>query len=109
MIRKQIKLLNETELIKQFSQNLFWDTDLNALEIEVHKRFIIQRVLEYGIMSDWKLIKDIYGLDCILQEMKKVKNLDDSALSFISTITNTPRREFRCYTLKQSHQKHWNF
>lgn len=101
--------MQSSDIIKHFSFNIFWDTDLNTLDLDLNKRFIIQRVLELGTRSDWELIKEIYGLSGIMEEMKKAKNLDNTALSFISSITNTTKEEYRCYTLKQSHQKHWSF
>jgi hypothetical protein len=36
-----------------FSKNLFWDVDENDLNSEKHARFIIERVLMHGRMSDW--------------------------------------------------------
>jgi len=92
-----------------FSQNLFWDVDASALDMEENKRFIIQRVLEYGIRSDWEIIKNSYGINTIAEEMQKVRTLDRTSLSFISAITNIPVKKFRCYTSKQSKAQHWNF
>lgn len=93
----------------QFSNNLFWDIDIDQLDFEKNKRFIIQRVLEYGTLEDWKKIKTLYGLKQIGCEMQEVRNLDKISLAFISTITNTSIDKFRCYTTRQSHPQHWNF
>jgi hypothetical protein len=92
-----------------FSQNLFWDMDATLLEMNKNKRFIIQRVLEYGTRSDWEIIKHYYGIDNIVKEMQKARSLDKTSLAFISAITNTKKEDFRCYTLKRSHPQHWNF
>lgn len=92
-----------------FSTNLFWDVDASALDMEENKRFVIQRVLEYGILSDWEIIKNSYGINTIAEEMQKVRTLDGTSLSFISAITNIPVKKFRCYTSKQSKVLHWNF
>jgi hypothetical protein len=92
-----------------FSQNLFWDVDASALNMEENKRFIIQRVLEYGIRSDWEIIKKSYGINTIAEEMQKVRTLERTSLSFISAITNIPVKKFKCYTSKQQKAPHWNF
>ncbi len=92
-----------------FSPNLFWDVNISSLEMEKDKRFIIQRVLEYGTLSDWKIIKNCYGINKITKEMQKVRVLDNVSLSFISTIANIKKESFRCYILKQSQPPHWNF
>lgn len=100
----QATLMND-----RFSPNLFWDVDASTIDMDKNKRFIIQRVLEYGIRSDWELIKNYYGVDTIVREMQKVRNLDRISLSFISAIAGIPLTKFRCYILKQSKTQHWNF
>jgi len=96
-------------LIDSFSPNLFWDVELSSQNFNKFKRFIIQRVLEYGTLSDWKVIKEYYGIHTIAKEMQKTRSLDKTALSFISTIADIPKELFRCYTSKPLNPQHWNF
>ena len=97
------------KIVEQFSKNLFWDINTADIDMERNKRFIMQRVLEYGTLDDWKLIKNYYGIATIGLEMKQIRNLDDLALSFISLATGIDKEEFRCYTTKQSLPQPWNF
>ena len=90
-----------------FSENLFWDTDHETLDYEKHKKFIVQRVLEYGSLSDWRLICSFYGINVIIDAAQSLRSLDEKALSFLSAVGNVPVESFRCYTLKQSNPKHW--
>jgi len=39
-----------------FSDHLFWDVDKTQLDIDVSAAFVIERVLEYGLMKDWNLL-----------------------------------------------------
>lgn len=96
-------------MIQNFSTNLFWDVDESHLDLKNNKRFIIQRVVEYGNLQDWNIIKKFYGIPVIGEEMKKARTLDDISLSFLSMATGIKKEEFRCYTTKQSHPQHWNF
>ena len=48
-----------------FTQTLFWDTDLNQLDLEKHEFFILKRVFERGTMDDVKFVFRYYGLDRI--------------------------------------------
>jgi len=41
--------------------------------------------------------------------MKKVRTLDEKTLSFICTVADAKKEEFRCYTTKPSLPQHWNF
>jgi len=91
----------------KFSENLFWDTAPDALDYEKHQRFIVQRVVEYGSLDDWRLICGYYGLQSIITAAQKVRCLEKKALSFLAAVGNVPVESFRCYTLKQSNLKHW--
>jgi hypothetical protein len=92
-----------------FSSHLFWDTDRNKLDTDRDKDYIIRQVLEYGLMDDWRLIKEIYGLDTIVASAKNFRSLDKKTLNFIATISDEPKESFRCYTEQQSIQKHLDF
>lgn len=83
-----------------FSTHLFWDTNPSEIDMEANAPYIVQRVLEYGQMDDWYLIRNYYGLDRIKEIATQLRSLDPKALSYIAAITNTPRSQFRCYTSK---------
>ena len=89
------------------SKHLFWDTPLENINPERSKKFIIQRVLEYGLMKDWLLIVEWYGLEEIVNNAKTFRTMSPIDLNFIATISNTPKEEFRCYNLRLSTGKHW--
>lgn len=65
--------MSERDCLLSFSKNLFWDADPSELSMEVSARYIIQRVLEYGQMNDWRLINRYYGLDKIVEECKQMR------------------------------------
>jgi hypothetical protein len=91
------------------SERLFWDTDIESIDPEKHAQFIIGRAVMKGTMADWKEIKRFYGLARIKNEMLSIRYLDKITLSFLSTYFNTPKEEFRCYTMSQSHPKLWDY
>ncbi|NDV59354.1 hypothetical protein [Bacteroides sp. 519] len=102
--------MKQTPDIKSlFSSSLFWDTDLNDLDMQKHKSFIIGRVLNYGTWNDWKLIRNYYSEEVIKETVISLRDLFPQSLSFISAATHTPIEEFRCYKQKQSTPQHWNF
>ena len=93
----------------QFSKNLFWDININDLDMEQHAYYVVGRVLEFGKLNDWKLIRHYYGLDTIKQTGMGLRIMSPQALSFLSLITHTPETQFRCYTLLQSPNRPWYF
>ncbi len=100
--------MNSRECISQFSKNLFWDIDLSQADMDTHPSQIIQRVLEYGRINDWKIILSYYGLDKIVAVCKGLRTLDPVCLSFICAISDTDKNDYRCYHFKQSTPTPWN-
>lgn len=93
---------------QQFSDHLFWDVYRDEIDMDTHDVFVVQRVLEYGTMSDWYLLLDYYGLAHIVAVCKSLRTLDPVCLSFISGISGTPKELFRCYHTRQSMSTPWN-
>lgn len=99
----------QNEYITQFSTYLFWDVNKDDLDMEEHSRYIIKRVIEYGMLNDWNIIKKYYGLERIIEIAKTFRDLEPRALAYLSAISQTPKEQFRCYTYQQSNPQHWNF
>ncbi len=94
--------------VNDFSKYLFWDVDLETFDLEKHKIQMIQKVLEFGQIQDWNLLKSFYGLETIKEVSLNLRSLDPVTLSFVSTIFNIAQSEFRCYKHRQLVQNYWN-
>jgi hypothetical protein len=92
-----------------FSPHLFWDVDKTQFNFENQERFLIKRVLEYGLLNDWLLLKKRYGIDFIAEIATGIRDLDPKAMTFIALISNKSKEKFLCYTTRQSNPPHWNF
>jgi hypothetical protein len=102
-------MMNVETVKSKFSKNLFWDIDIRDLDLEQHKPYILGRILEFGQLSDWILIRQYYGLDEIRRIAMDMRIMSPQALSYLSLITHTPENQFRCYTLLQSPDRPWHF
>ena len=92
---------------KELSKHLFWDISHKPLNYEQDKAFIVKRVVELGTISDWNILRQRFGIEEIAKTLMPIKNLDKKSASFISVISGTPKKLFRCFSTKQSHPKHW--
>ena len=101
--------MNNHLLISELSPHLFWDTDYQKIDAEKNKKWIIHRVLDYGLLKDWKLIHNYYGLKEIANVVIQIKDLDLKTMTFISILAKIPKEEFLCYSIRQSTPTHWNF
>jgi len=88
---------------------LFWDTDVKSIDYDKNARFIIQRVIQRGSLENWVYIKKHYGLDFIKKEILLMRDLDPKTLNFFSIYFGIERKYFRCYSIQQSNQKHFNY
>ncbi len=71
--------------------------------------FVLQRVLQYGILKDWLLLKSIMGVDNIKVLAVQLPTLDDVSISFLSNLYKIDKSEFKCYKNKQSNQNYWSY
>jgi hypothetical protein len=91
------------------SPHLFWDVDIQHLNIDKSKKLIIQRVLDYGLIADWQIILRTYGIAEIAETAMNIRDLDKKSASFIALLSNIPQDQFLCFTSKQSIPKHLIF
>ncbi len=94
--------------VEDFSQFLFWDVDLNGFDLDQHKIHLIQKVLQYGSLNDWNLLKQLYGLNTIKEVSLNLRSLDAVTLSYLAVIFNIDQTEFRCYKHRQLYPTLWN-
>ena len=94
--------------INDFSPHLFWDVDLSGFDFEKHKVHLINKVLEFGLIGDWILLKQTYGLETIKEVSLNLRSLDVVTLSYLSALFNIDKTEFRCYKHRQLYPTYWN-
>jgi hypothetical protein len=92
---------------EQLSKHLFWEYDRSKLSFEKNAPLVIHRVLEYGMLEDWKIIQKKYGIPKIAEIAKGFRSLEPMAATFIASLSNQPIETFRCYSIKQSKIQHW--
>ncbi len=96
--------MKKNEDINLFSEYLFWDVRKDSIDLDTNESYVIKRVLEFGQMNDWYQLVSRYGLERIVRVTQRLRTLDPKALSFISCISSTSKKTFRCFTSKPSTQ-----
>ena len=81
-------------------KRLFWDTNMERLDWDVHARFVIDRIIKRGNINHWKAIKSYYGLERIKHEIPQIRDLGDLSLNFFSEYFDIPLTEFRYYQMR---------
>ena len=98
-----------SSLITSLSPHIFWDVDVQSVDVEKNGVFVLQRVLQYGILKDWLLLKSIMGAENIKALAVQLPTLDDVSISFLSNLYKIDKSEFKCYKNRQSNQNYWSY
>lgn len=93
----------------ELSKGIFWDVDPITIDYDKHARFVIERVVTRGQLSDFRKILAYYGKPRMAKEAVQIRSLDKKSLHFLSSFLSIPIQQFRCYTQTQSNQAHWNY
>ncbi len=91
------------------SEHLFWDVDKTKLTFDNNIKLVIKRVLDYGLINDWKIIMNYYGINQIAKTAKGIRDLSKKSASFIINLTDSKKEEFACYSQRHLMNKHWDF
>jgi hypothetical protein len=76
-----------------FSKYLFWDTPIEFINIEKHKKSIIERVLTRGFLEDFYTLVKMYSKVDITDAIKKSRVLDKKTANFCSLYFDIPLNE----------------
>lgn len=99
--------INPDSDFEKLSKHLFWDADRSKLSFDRNEKLVVQRVLEYGLLEDWIILRDYYGVERIAEIAMTIRDLDSISANFIATLADKPIEKFRCYIWRQSHPTHW--
>ena len=100
----------EIPIMLSFSlrKELFWDVDFKRLDQNINRRLIIERVLSYGNLEEFKTVFHYYGKEVIAEEIKKAGYLDHKTIAFVTGYFGIKREELKCCIKKQSNSPFWN-
>lgn len=74
---------------------LFWDVDVNKLDLDIHAGFIITRIMERGTREEARAIWNFYGKEKIKYYLTAARFLSPKTISFFATIFKISRTEFQ--------------
>jgi hypothetical protein len=93
----------------QLRPSLFWDTDIQNIDVQKHKAAVIERIMTRGHLDEFRGLMQFYGKDVVKNTMLNARWIDKVTLAFCSTIFDTPETEFRCYKLAQLNPEYWDY
>lgn len=74
---------------------LFWDVDVNKLDLDTYAGFIITRIMERGTREEARAIWNFYGKEKIKHHLTAARYLSPKTISYFANIFNISRTEFQ--------------
>ena len=90
-------------------KRVFWDVDYDTLDFEKDKFYIIEKVINHGVGSDFIGLVNYYGKATIKQEIVKSTHFKKETLNFICFYFHLSLKDFPCYNLRQSIPQQWSY
>lgn len=83
-------------LKSRISNIAFWDTSFGELDVEKSALYVMEKIFNYGNWSDQVAAINYYGLPRIKEEIVKSAYLRRPVLSFLCTILQLQKTDFKC-------------
>ena len=75
---------------------IFWDTSLDSLDTKEHKRYIIERILEFGDEEAYRWMFANYSDEDIIDTVKKSRRISRKTAIMMANFYKIPKEEIRC-------------
>ena len=89
--------MENSNILRNLSQYLFWDYNTDILDPNIDKRLILERVFTRGTENDEKVIFNFYGKEIIKNTILDIKYFDKKTLNYLSIIFDISKEKFKCY------------
>lgn len=88
-------------IVQQLSRTLFWDVDVGAVDAEVHRNFIILRVMDRGSRGEVRAVWKYYGADTVRCALLRAPSLQRKTIFFFANQFQLRPEDFRAYRKSQ--------
>lgn len=75
---------------------LFWDVDAGALDLAGHRKYIIERVLEFGDEAAYRWLFSAYPDEEIISVVKASRRISRRTAAMMANFYRIPEAEVRC-------------
>jgi len=87
-----------TQKEKDLLKTIFWDTDINKLDLQNHKRYTIERILQYGFAEHINWMLKHFQAEDIINAVKNSKSIDKKTANYWSIRFKINKNEILCFT-----------
>jgi hypothetical protein len=86
----------ETAPLPDFLRRFFWDTDFGQLRVSQHRRYVIERLLEYGDDQAIRWVSRTYGVSAIADVVRQSRKISRNTANLWALVLDMPREQITC-------------
>jgi len=105
MKSKDASSQEKNKLLSQLTRAAFWNVNFDKLDYLLHKKLIIERIIDYGLENDEIIMWKMYPYKDIKKVALNMENLHGEIIAYMSLVLNVKEKKFKCYGKKQWYQK----
>lgn len=96
--------------LPQRMERYFWEVDVDRMDLEKHKNYVIERVLDWGKTDDVKWLLARYGKEGIKEALRQRRGLSRSTAVFWADMLDLDKRkEVACLKKEELAGSPWRF
>ena len=84
------------QILERYKIDAFWDTPLSSIDAQLHRDFVIERLLQYGGMEGIRWLLDNWGPAAIENVVIHSRNLSRMTAGFWGAYFDLPPEKIRC-------------
>ncbi|MBY0435843.1 MAG: hypothetical protein K2U26_17240 [Cyclobacteriaceae bacterium] len=97
---------------KNFAQarinpDLFWEYDLNRFDFLKEISVVVQRVIERGASDDFYAMFNLYGVEGVIETIKKIPSFSQRDMEFINNVLCIPYYDLAAYQNMTKYPHQW--
>lgn len=96
---------------QKISPAILWeyDTTSKRWDWEAMAIRVVQRVIQYGVKTDYYAMLQLYGgFDAVAEIVRKIPDLSPKDLNWACFLFKIPKEETLCYTRRYCRTRHFN-
>lgn len=74
----------------------FWDTDPMTIDVDQYPKYVIERILEWGRVEDFRWLLRQFGRDELIKVLLSSRQLSIRNANFLATIWDVPKERVLC-------------
>lgn len=91
----------------KLNKNLFWEYNIEKMNLQQHIEIVVQKVIERGLMEDYYAMFNMFGKKEIVEALKNIQCLTSGEIDFVSHVFKIPKKEMKSYKNRMERPQLW--